>query len=139
MSGQKSLKLLHMYPNVLDLYGDGGNVEVLKYRCKMRGIELIVTPHYLDTPYTSDFSQQDIIYLGGGADYEQQLLAQDLLSCKDKIAAAHKNGVFMLMICGSLWGSITKTRTARRYRVWGFFPTTRRLRETSATGASAIS
>lgn len=30
MSGQKSLKLLHMYPNVLDLYGDGGNVEVLK-------------------------------------------------------------------------------------------------------------
>ena len=118
MSGQKSLKLLHMYPNVLDLYGDGGNVEVLKYRCKMRGIELIVTPHYLDTPDTADFSQQDIIYLGGGADYEQQLLAQDLLSCKDKIAAAHKNGVFMLMICGGyqLMGQYYKDSNGEKIR-----------------------
>lgn len=123
MSGQKSLKLLHMYPNVLDLYGDGGNVEVLKYRCKKRGIELIVTPHYLDTPDTADFSQQDIIYLGGGADYEQQLLAQDLLSCKDKIAAAHKNGVFMLMICGGyqLMGQYYKDSNGEKIPGLGLF------------------
>lgn len=36
----EKLKILHMYPNMLDLYGDSGNVEVLSYRCKMRGIEL---------------------------------------------------------------------------------------------------
>ena len=39
----EKLKILHMYPNMLDLYGDSGNVEVLSYRCKMRGIELEVT------------------------------------------------------------------------------------------------
>ena len=39
----EKLKILHMYPNMLDLYGDSGNVEVLSYRCKMRGIELEVS------------------------------------------------------------------------------------------------
>ena len=34
------IRLLHMYPNMLDLYGDSGNVEIIKYRCKKRGIEL---------------------------------------------------------------------------------------------------
>ena len=41
----EKLKILHMYPNMLDLYGDSGNVEVLSYRCKMRGIELEVSKH----------------------------------------------------------------------------------------------
>ncbi|MGN0633515.1 MAG: type 1 glutamine amidotransferase [Oscillospiraceae bacterium] len=97
---ERKIKLLHMYPNVLDLYGDSGNVEVLKYRCKMRGIELEVSQHLLDRPDSIDFSQQDIIYLGGGADFEQQILADDLMSCRDRIFKAYENGVFLLMICG---------------------------------------
>lgn len=94
------LKLLHMYPNVLDLYGDSGNVEVLKYRCSQRGIELEVHQHLMDKPDDIDFAAMDIIYLGGGADYEQQLLAEDLMSCRDKMKAAYDAGVFLLMICG---------------------------------------
>ena len=84
---------------MLDLYGDGGNVEILKYRCKKRGIELKVSQHNIgDTD--SDFSDYDIIYLGGGADFEQQLLADDLLSLKNSIKTAYENGTFLLMICG---------------------------------------
>lgn len=119
----KKIKLLHMYPNVLDLYGDGGNVEVLKYRCKMRGIELEVTPHYLDCPDETDFAEQDIIYLGGGADYEQQLLADDLLSCKDRIFKAYESGTFMLMICGGyqLMGQYYKDSNGEKIPGLGLF------------------
>ena len=70
------IKLLHMYPNMLDLYGDSGNVEIIKYRCGKRGIELEVSSHVIGDD-TSDFSQYDIVYLGGGADLEQQILADN--------------------------------------------------------------
>ena len=94
-----TIKLLHMYPNMLDLYGDSGNVEIIKYRCKKRGIELEVYSHVIGDD-TSDFSQYDIVYLGGGADLEQQILADDLLKCKDAIKSAYDKGTFFLMICG---------------------------------------
>ena len=77
----EKLKILHMYPAMLDLYGDSGNVEILSYRCKMRGIETEVCKHDLGDKNT-DFSGVDIVYLGGGADFEQQLLADDLLGLK---------------------------------------------------------
>ena len=93
------IKLLHMYPNMLDLYGDSGNVEIIKYRCKKRDIELEVSSHIIGDD-TNDFSQYDIVYLGGGADLEQQILADDLLKCKDAVRKAYENGTFFLMICG---------------------------------------
>ena len=99
MSSERKLKLLHMYPDVLDLYGDSGNVEIIKYRCGKRGIELEVSSHVIGDD-TSDFSQYDIVYLGGGADLEQQILADDLLKCRDAIYDAYKKGTFFLMICG---------------------------------------
>ena len=103
----EKLKILHMYPNMLDLYGDSGNVEVLSYRCKMRGIELEVSKHLIGDKET-DFTQYDIIYLGGGADFEQQILADDLVSCKDSIMEAYKAGTFFLMICRTnCWPSAT--------------------------------
>ena len=85
------IKLLHMYPNMLDLYGDSGNVEIIKYRCKKRDIELEVSSHIIGDD-TDDFSQYDIVYLGGGADLEQQILADDLLKCKDAVRKAYENG-----------------------------------------------
>lgn len=93
------MRILHMYPDLLDLYGDSGNMEVLKYRCKKRNIECIVESHSIETKDT-DFSKYDLIYLGGGADFEQQLLADDLLSCSEDIKKAYESGVFFLLICG---------------------------------------
>ena len=124
MDNQKgqTLKILHMYPEMLDLYGDGGNVEILKYRCKMRGITLEVSSHNLGDKET-DFSDFDIIYLGGGADFEQQLLADDLLSLKDKISRAYKNGVYLLMICGGyqLLGQYYKDSNGEKIPGLGLF------------------
>ena len=64
-----------------------------------------------------------MIYLGGGADFEQQLLADDLLSCKDKIVKAYKSGVFMLMICGGyqLMGKYYKDSNGKKIPGLGLF------------------
>lgn len=118
----EKLKLLHMYPNMLDLYGDSGNVEILSYRCRMRGIGLEASAHMIGDRET-DFTQFDIIYLGGGADFEQQLLAEDLLSCRDRIAAAYKAGSFFLMICGGyqLMGQYYKDSNGEKIPGLGLF------------------
>ncbi len=116
------LKILHMYPAMLDLYGDSGNVEILSYRCKMRGIETEISKHELGDKDT-DFSGVDIVYLGGGADFEQQLLADDLLALKEKIKDAYNNGVYFLMICGGyqLMGQYYKDSNGKKIPGLGLF------------------
>ena len=47
-----------------------------------------------------DFSSYDLIYIGGGADLEQQHISADLLKCKEGIVKAYKNGTFLFLICG---------------------------------------
>ena len=93
------IKILHMYADMLDLYGDSGNMEILSYRCRMRGIECNIDKYSIDMP-APDFSQYDMIYIGGGADLEQQHIASDLLSCREGIEKAYKNGTFLFLICG---------------------------------------
>lgn len=93
------IKILHMYADMLDLYGDSGNMEILSYRCKMRGIECETDRYSIDSEMP-DFKSYDLIYIGGGADLEQQHISEDLQKCKEGIASAYKNGTFLFLICG---------------------------------------
>ena len=95
----KTIKILHMYADMLDLYGDSGNMEIMKYRCKMRGIGCEIDKYSVDSPMP-DFSAYDLIYIGGGADLEQQHISADLLKCREGIVNAYKNGTFLFLICG---------------------------------------
>lgn len=96
----KELKILYLYPDILELYGDFGNIQVLKYRLEKRGIHAIVEPYSIgDTP--PDFNNYDLVFAGGGADQEQGILAEDLIKYKDNIKEAVENGVFFLLICGA--------------------------------------
>ena len=95
----KPIKVLHMYADILDLYGDSGNMEILSYRCQMRQIPFVCDHYRLNDP-VPNFSDYDLIYLGGGADMEQRMLSSDLLRCKDGLKKAYADGVFFLMICG---------------------------------------
>ena len=95
----KTIKILHMYADMLDLYGDSGNMEVMAFRCKKRGIECQIDKYSIDSEMP-DFSSYDLIYIGGGADLEQQHISADLLKCKDGIVKAYKNGTFLFLICG---------------------------------------
>lgn len=119
----KEIRILHMYSDMLDLYGDNGNIEVLSYRAKERGIETVVEHHSVGTKDT-DFSSYDLIYLGGGADFEQQLLAEDLQSCRDEIMKAYDNGTFFLLICGGyqLMGEYYKDSNGEVINGLGMFP-----------------
>ncbi|MCR5599914.1 MAG: glutamine amidotransferase [Ruminococcus sp.] len=95
----KTIKILHMYADMLDLYGDSGNMEVMAFRCKKRGIGCQIDKYSIDSEMP-DFSSYDLIYIGGGADLEQQHISADLLKCKDGIVKAYKNGTFLFLICG---------------------------------------
>ena len=96
----KELKILYLYPDILELYGDFGNIQVLRYRLEQRGFKAIIEPYSIgDTP--PDFKNYDLVFAGGGADQEQGILAQDLIQYKDSIKEAIDKGVFFLLICGA--------------------------------------
>lgn len=92
------LKVLWMYHDVMDLYGDKGNIQVLIKRCEARGIEICVDTCAMQE--TKQLSDYDILFIGGGADKEQSLLYEDLLSRKQDIIDAIAKQTFVLLICG---------------------------------------
>ena len=96
----KCLKILYLYPDMLELYGDYGNIQVLKYRIESRGYKAIIDRYSIgDT--APNFNDYDIVFAGGGADNEQSILAEDLVKYKDNIKESVENGVFFLLICGA--------------------------------------
>lgn len=96
----KEFKILYLYPDILELYGDYGNIQVLKYRLEKRNYNVIIDSYSIGDS-TPDFSSYDLVFAGGGADQEQSILAKDLLQFKDNIKEAIENGVFFLLICGA--------------------------------------
>ncbi len=93
------LKICHLYPDVLNLYGDGGNIMCLQKRLHWRGLGASVTR--LPLGARSSLSGFDIVFIGGGQDFEQQVLLEDLHRGRaDEIRAAANDGVVFLTICG---------------------------------------
>ena len=97
---EKSIKILYLYPDMLELYGDYGNIQVLKYRIESRGYKAIIDRYSIGNA-APNFNDYDIVFAGGGADNEQSILAEDLVKYKDNIKDAVNNGVFFLLICGA--------------------------------------
>lgn len=87
-----------MYHDIMDLYGDKGNIMTLKKRCEDRGIEFDLQT--VGIGETCDLSDFDLVFLGGGADKEQISLIPDLLSRKENIQKALDEKTFFLLICG---------------------------------------
>ncbi len=93
------LNICHMYPDVLNLYGDRGNIICLTRRLSWRGIEASVTK--LPIGANGNLADYDLIFIGGGQDFEQQVLLEDLHRGKDReIKAAVEDGLTFLTICG---------------------------------------
>ncbi len=93
------LKICHLYPDVLNLYGDGGNILCMKRRLLWRGLgaEIVKMP----IGSTGTLSGFDLVFIGGGQDFEQQVLLEDLHRGRDReILAAIGDGVVFLTICG---------------------------------------
>ena len=109
------LKICHLYPDVLNLYGDGGNIRCLTQRLSWRGIETELKK--LPIGSKEKLSDADLIFIGGGQDFEQQVLLEDLHRGRDReLRAAIEDGVTVLAICGGyqLLGSYYETHDGQR-------------------------
>ena len=93
------LNICHLYPDVLNLYGDRGNIACMKKRLEWRGIGCAVTELPLGT--ADDLTGYDLFFIGGGQDFEQTVLLADLRAGRaENIRAAAEDGKTLLCICG---------------------------------------
>lgn len=92
------LKVCWMYHDIMDLYGDKGNMMVLTKRCKDRGIDIEIDTCAIGEK--KDLSKFHLMFLGGGADKEQHMLIDDLLARKNNIQKAMDNNTFIFLVCG---------------------------------------
>lgn len=105
----KKLTIGHLYPDLLNLYGDRGNIQCFRKRLEWRGIEAEVIPFLSGD--TIDFEKLDVVLLGGGSDREQELVCQFLKEIKKDFKSYVEDHGVVLAVCGGyqLLGNYYKT------------------------------
>jgi len=105
------LNIGNLYPDLLNIYGDRGNIICLKKRCQWRGIEVKVTDVSLD--YQLKAGEFDLFFGGGGQDRQQLIVAKDLQKKARVLKQEALRDVPMLTVCGTyqLFGHFFKTNT----------------------------
>ena len=92
------LRICHLYGNLMNTYGDNGNLLMLQHRAKKLGYEVETTLISLEEDFTPD--DFDIVMFGGGQDYEQTVVAKDLQNKKDALIQYIEDGGVVVAICG---------------------------------------
>ena len=95
---ERTLRLGHLYPSLMNIYGDRGNIICLQRRCRLRGIDLQVTP--LEPGDVLRPDAFDLLFMGGAQDREQRLVSDDLAATKGALREAVDDGVVFLGVCG---------------------------------------
>lgn len=115
-----SIKLLHLYPREMNIYGDWGNVLTLKKRLEWHGYSVELIEHHPGKPFPKEV---DLIVGGGGQDSGQTVVEQDLLAISDDLHRLADDNTPMLMICGlyQLFGRFFRTHTGREIPGIGIF------------------
>ena len=90
------IRVGHLYPEYLNIYADRGNIAVFNARARARGHELVVRAVSIGDPVP----EVDLLYIGGGQDREQELVAHDLVTKADGLRAAVDGGSAFLAVCG---------------------------------------
>lgn len=93
------LNICHLYPDLMNMYGDSGNILALVRRCQWRDISVEVKKHSIKDK-AEDFKNQDIFFMGHGASRQQSIVAQDLESKKPYLKEIIEEGKVFLAICG---------------------------------------
>lgn len=94
----RALRIVHLFPDLLNLYGDGGNVRCLQKRCEWRKIPVQVEEvHYGES---IDLREVDLVFFGGGPDREQRLATEQLLLMKEALSDYIEDEGVLLAICG---------------------------------------
>ena len=92
------IRVGHLYPDYLNIYADRGNIAVLERRAAWRGNELAVES--ISIGDALEPGAHDLLYIGGGQDREQALVAADLAARRDAVLAAAAGGAAILAVCG---------------------------------------
>ncbi|MEA2152568.1 MAG: hypothetical protein QOI18_801 [Solirubrobacteraceae bacterium] len=95
----RTLRVCALYPDLMNIYADRGNLLMLERRCSWRGIGFKLTASGLGEPL--DGEAHDLFYLGGGQDRDQRLCAQDLIETKSaSLRSAAARDAVVLGVCG---------------------------------------
>ena len=92
------INICHLYGNLLNTYGDVGNVMALKYFAQKKGHQVNVDVVSLKDDF--DYKKYDFVFFGGGQDYEQSIVEKDLEDKKENIIKYIENNGLFLAICG---------------------------------------
>ena len=114
--------LAHLYPDYLNIYADRGNMAVLERRSAWRGIELAYKALGIGEEIEPD--AYDLIYIGGGQDREQALVANDLAGKAAPLQEAIESGAALLAVCGGyqLLGRFYRDRSGAELPGVGLLP-----------------
>ncbi len=93
------IQIYHLYPGHLNLYGDRGNMLALLRRANWRGIKVEVIP--VEPGGRINFSDCDLLFMGGGQDSDQKLVAADLEGRSSEMRKAVEDGMSIFAVCGS--------------------------------------
>ena len=93
-----AIRVAHLYPDYLNIYADRGNIAVLERRAAWRGLSLEIAA--VGVGDVLDPDGVDLVYVGGGQDREQALIAPDLASHGDVLRALVADGTAVLAVCG---------------------------------------
>ncbi|MEG2505005.1 MAG: adenosylcobyric acid synthase, partial [Carnobacterium sp.] len=94
----EELAVCHLYGNLLNTYGDNGNLLMLNHRAKQMGIHLNTEIISLKDDF--DPKKYDLVFFGGGQDYEQLIVSRDIQSKKAALTEYIEAGGVTLAICG---------------------------------------
>jgi lipid II isoglutaminyl synthase (glutamine-hydrolysing) len=108
------LRIAHLYPDLLDLYSDRGNVIILQKRAQWRGLD--VTVDQISVGHEPALRDYDILVMGGGMDREQAIVAEDLQKRRENLEDAVNSGTVVVAICGGyqLLGHTFETNAGQR-------------------------
>ncbi|NPV27825.1 MAG: glutamine amidotransferase [Firmicutes bacterium] len=115
------LSICHLYPDLLNLYGDRGNIIILCQRLQWRGIRVELTEVSIGDEFEA--SKYDLLFMGGGPDQEQSAVSRDLAKKGPYLVEAVENGLVVLSICGGyqLLGKSYVSRTGDNLPGVGIF------------------
>ncbi|MBQ6998745.1 MAG: glutamine amidotransferase [Clostridia bacterium] len=106
------ITIAHLYPDMLNLYGDSGNIATLKHRLVSRGIDAEIKTYVIEDDI--DFENTDIVFIGGGGEREQLTVCNRLKEISSDLKAYAENGGVILAVCGGfeVLGKYYKTASA---------------------------
>lgn len=94
------IKIAHLYYDLMNLYGDNGNIKALKHQLEKQGLKAKI--YFLTLNDEINFNDYDLFYIGPGTNYNQKLILKDLIKYKKQIKVAVENNKFFLVTGNAL-------------------------------------